>query len=138
MSFAKQLQELRKEKLLTVKELGDRAKVPSTLISGLQSGQRSVGENNATRIGQALGLEGDQLRAFVYAALNEAKRKALSAANEYPSEIVNHLPFMLHSAGIEAAEIEAIEEAANETGTELTIRLPQGRNATLKTELICS
>jgi transcriptional regulator with XRE-family HTH domain len=132
------LQNLRTNAKLTVKDLAAKANVPSTLISGLQSGQRSVGENNASRIGTALGLDGEALQNFIYAALNEATDKVLKENNGYPAELLNLLAGQLRQDGIEAAAILQCTVSGDQHQQNVILTLCGGRTATLKTQLLCA
>ena len=99
-SFGQTLSDLRVKQNLTVQQLADRADVNPTLISGLQNNNRTIGENNARRIGRALELTGTELDAFVYLAINAAKDRVLEAFRTYPAEVINLVALELNRAGI--------------------------------------
>jgi transcriptional regulator with XRE-family HTH domain len=100
MNFGERLNDLRTEKNLTVQQLADRADVNPTLISGLQNNNRTIGENNARRIGVALGLTGIELEDFIYLAINAAKEKVLDEFKSYPAEVLNLVAHELCQSGI--------------------------------------
>ena len=79
------------------------ARVPETLVSGLQNDSRKIGEVQATRIGKALGLSGNELQEFVYVALNESKGRLLNSSKIYCAEILNYLPNLIAINGIRAS-----------------------------------
>ena len=110
----------RKALRLKGKELSKRACVPETLVSGLQNDSRKIGEVQATRIGKALGLSGNDLLEFVYVALNESKGRLLNSSKIYRAEILNYLPNLIASHGIRAEEIA--DAAIFEEGIKLSLK----------------
>jgi transcriptional regulator with XRE-family HTH domain len=99
-TFGEQLSNLRRDRNLTVQQLADRAGVPATLISGLQTNSRQVGENNARKIAEALHLSGKELDQFVYAAINTSAERVLESSKGYPAEMLNFLANELRQSGI--------------------------------------
>ena len=99
-TFSAELTTLRQNAKLTNRELGELARVPHSLIAGLQSGRRAVGECQARRIAVALNLRNDALEAFVLRAINTCTEKVLTAAKDYPAEFINFLPMKLRASGI--------------------------------------
>ena len=134
-TFPERLKSLRKARNLTSEQLAHKANVPSTLICALQKGYRSVGENNATKIGVALGLKGTELRDFVYLALNRAVGKLLKESQGYPSELLNLVATQLRAAGITPEQVEGclVNLGANKIG--VAIMLSHGRTAHLETKI---
>jgi hypothetical protein len=90
---------------LTVQELADKANLPATLISGLQSSNRHIGENNARRLGLALNLSGRELDTFVYEAINRCSEKLLEDSKKYPAEIINLAAKHLQQLGINGEQV---------------------------------
>ncbi len=117
----------RKTLRLKGKELSKRACVPETLVSGLQNDSRKIGEIQATRIGKALGLSGNDLLEFVYLALNESKGRLLNSSKLYCAEILNYLPNLIAIYGITAEEIA--DAAILEEGIKLSLK--SGSTATV-------
>jgi len=115
-------------------ELADRARVPESLIAGLQSGKRRVGEQNALQIGQALGLHGVELEHFIYDAINTSTRKLLKEAIEYPSQLLNFTARKLLKAGVNP-QLVANCDYSDDLGV-ITMKLADGRVATLETNLV--
>jgi len=109
----------RKALRLKGKELSKLACVPKTLVSGLQNDSRKIGEVQATRIGKALGLSGNDLLEFVYVALNESKGRLLNSSKIYCAEILNYLPNLIAIHGISAEEI--VDAVILEEGIVLTL-----------------
>jgi len=122
----------RKALYLSGKELSKRACVPETLVSGLQNDSRKIGEVQATRIGKALGLSGNELQEFVYVALNESKGRLLNSSKIYCAEILNYLLNLIATHGIGAEEI--VDAVILEEGIALT--LENGSTATVSARVI--
>jgi transcriptional regulator with XRE-family HTH domain len=122
----------RKALYLSGKELSKRACVPETLVSGLQNDSRKIGEVQATRIGKALGLSGNELQEFVYVALNESKGRLLNSSKIYCAEILNYLPNLIATHGIGAEEI--VDAVILEEGIALT--LENGSTATVSASVV--
>jgi len=99
-TFSQRLNALRTRFNLTNAKLADIAKVPESLISGLQSGTRNIGENNARKIGAALGLTEGDLEEFVYLAINNSVERVLHEFKGYPAEVLNLVAMELREAGI--------------------------------------
>jgi len=96
---------LRNRMNLSVQELADKASLPPTLISGLQSNNRHIGENNARRLGLALNLSGRELDVFVYDAINRCSEKLLEDCKKYPAEIINLAAKHLQAHGIDGEQV---------------------------------
>src|SRR4051812_11505941 len=104
-TFSEKLNSLRRDCKLTVYQLAARAGVPQSLISGLSTSNRVIGENNARKIGEALQLSGDELESFIYLAINACSEKVLQDSKRYPAEILNLIATELQSFGITAETI---------------------------------
>lgn len=105
-TFGQKLKSLRQKQGLTIYKLASLAGVPFTLISALENSRKTVGVNNATKIGRGLGLSGQWLRDFVYLAVNNSKSKVLEEFQNYPADLLNLLPSILKDAGIESNDIK--------------------------------
>lgn len=99
-SFSEQLSTLRQDAQLTNQELADDARVPASLIAGLQSGKRRIGEYQARKIGKALNLDGQELESFIFNAINNCSDKVLEESKGYPAEVLNLLARQLRLAGV--------------------------------------
>jgi len=133
-TFPQVLQWHRHRAGFTNAELADRARVPESLIAGLQSGKRRVGEQNALQIGQALGLQGVDLEQFIFAAINTSTRKLLRQAMDYPSQLINFTARKLLNAGV-SPHLVANCDYSDDLGT-ITMKLVDGRVAKLETNLV--
>jgi len=104
-SFGEKLNTLRIQRKLTVHQLAERANVPASLLYGLKTDSRVIGENNATKIGVALGLTGKDLEMFVFEAINHASERVLQQYKSYPAEVINFLAIRLQALGIPPDQI---------------------------------
>lgn len=134
-AFADKLSRMRKDAGLTNRNLAARASVPSSLIAGLQSGHRRVGEFQARKIGKALALDGPELDGFVLDAVNTCTEKVLSEAKEYPSLFVNFIAKQLRSAGITPQDLCNFQMIQSSEGQALKLYLDGGRIAELHSTL---
>ena len=98
--FGKKLSSLRQNEGLSIRALADDAKVPHSLIAGLQAGSRRVGEYQARKIGVALNLKDGALDSFILAAINTCTEKVLEEAKDYPASFLNMIARQLRLAGI--------------------------------------
>jgi len=95
----------RKALRLTSKELSKQSSVSESLLSGLQTGNRRIGEKQASRIASGLGLLGDEHSDFVFMAMNESSQRLLESSKSYSVEILNSLPVLLGNTGISPERI---------------------------------
>lgn len=133
--FGNLLSRLREREELSNRELAAKADVPHSLIAGLQSGRRRVGEMQALRIGNALGLNGVDLDSFVMAAVNTCSEKVLKQANEYPSTFLNLVAKQLRVAGILPKNLRTFQINGSESRQEVKLYLNDGRVAQLSSTL---
>lgn len=132
--FSVTLQALRRNASFTNRELAEAAGVPVSLIAGLQSGKRRVGEKNARQIAMALRLSGEELDRFVFEAINTSTRKLLKESQDYPSELLNLFTRQLRRAGILPEQVNQCGFSEREPKA-LTLQLANGRFARLETQL---
>jgi hypothetical protein len=104
-TFAERLSALRVRQNLTAHQLAVAADVPPSLISGLQTGNRCVGEDNARKIGVALGLMDKDLEEFVFMAINQSTERVLMEFKEFPAEVLNLVAVGLRNVGIYPDEV---------------------------------
>lgn len=137
-TLAATLKGLRHDRRMTIYQLGSIATVPASLISGLENGSRTIGENNATKIGKALGLSGHELEQFVYLALNEAAGKVLSEFQPYPAEVLNLVATELKKTGIGPESVNrcSIHNALTKTPNgRASLTLNNGSTVLIKVEV---
>ena len=97
----------RKELGLTSKELSKQAFISESLLSGLQNGNRRIGEKQASRIATALRLSGDEHREFIFLAMNGSGKRLLESSKNFPVEVLNSLPCLLRNKGIAPENINS-------------------------------
>ena len=85
---------------LTSKELSKQSSVSESLLSGLQSGNRRIGEKQASRIASALGLKEQEKSDFIFMAMNESTQRLLESSKSYPVDVLNSLPGLLRNKGV--------------------------------------
>ena len=129
--FGKQLSSLRQKLGLSVRELAEHAKVPRSLIAGLQVGSRRIGEYQARKIGLALNLKDSALDAFVLSAINTCTKKVLEEAKDYPSSFINMVARQLRLAGILPKDLSNFQITRDSTQHVLKLYLQDGKCAQL-------
>lgn len=134
--FSTTLNSLRAAAGLTNAALANRAQVPESLISGLQNGNRRVGEYQARKIGSALNLKGEQLNSFIYAAINTCTEKVLNELKPYPAMLLNHSVMQIKRAGIDADSIRDVNIVGDTHEQEIRMLLTTGKQVELRTQLI--
>ena len=132
-SFGQVTQTLRTRLGLTVRELAERAHVPAPLVSGVQTGNRIVGENNARKLGTALDLTGQELEDFVLQALDSATDKVLVSSQNYPAILLNLVAAKLRATGITPEAITTC--ARTPEGVGAVIYLQDGRRVVVHVNL---
>ena len=131
--FPEILSHLRTSKNLTNRELAEIAHVPHSMIAGIQSGRRPVGEKQARKLGVALGLQGDELETFVIGAVETCTEKVLRVCREYPSWLLNLLPLTLIQRGISPSALSDCYIARDEESQNITLGLKSGGSIELRT-----
>ena len=134
-TFGIKLNNLRTSRHLTSAELADRASVPPSLISGLQSGTRVVGEYTARKIGKALHLTGEELEDFIYLAINGCSEKVLNASKAYPAILINLVASKLQEQGISPDEINQCVRRPKKNDADAALYLDNGKEAFIKLEV---
>ena len=137
-TFSSQLHRLRTAARLTNEALARLADVPESLVSGLQNDNRRIGEYQARKIGTALRLQGDELEQFIYDAINNCSQKVLVRARSYPAQLLNLLAVQLQRAGIGADTIRGLTVDGDDFEQDVQLTLTSGKQATLKTHLVCA
>lgn len=135
-AFGKLLSSLREKARLTNRELAVMAKVPHSLIAGLQSGSRSVGEYQARKIGLALELKDAALESFMLAAINTCTDKVLEESKEYPASFLNMVAKQLREAGILPQNLRNFQLNRDKSENVLKLYLQDGRIAQLSSTLV--
>lgn len=90
--FGEQLKYLREMKGLTVRELAARANTALAVVTMVENGHWGAGPDLLIRLGEALGLKGRKLDAFILDGFSTSKRDLLlPKAKAYPARINNAL-----------------------------------------------
>lgn len=132
-AFGNKLAQLKNSRHLTSAELASKANVPPSLISGLLSNTRVIGEYAARKIGNALQLADDELEDFVYLAINRCSEKVLTASKGYPAILLNLVAAKLQEAGILPNKINRCTRKQNEA--DAALYLDGGQEAFIKLEV---
>jgi transcriptional regulator with XRE-family HTH domain len=132
-SFGITLNTLRKQRRLTVHQLAKMAGVHQSLISGLNTDSRIIGEVSARKIAKALGLEGSDQEAFVYLAINNCSDRVLAQFKQYPAEALNLVASVLANSGISAEQIVRFERKPD--SSDASIYLADGKAARINLEV---
>ena len=139
-TLSQELNSLRQQRRLTVQDLAKKADVPQSLISGLQTGSRVIGEQAARKIGQALQLTGDELESFVYLAINQCSDKVLRKARDYPAELLNLIAERLCSLEILPERILRClrKPQTSDPSADAALYLTDGRSALINVQVRCT
>jgi transcriptional regulator with XRE-family HTH domain len=132
-TFGTTLNTLRKERKLTVHQLAKLAGVHQSLISGLNTDNRIIGEVSARKIAKALGLEGENQESFVYQAINNCSDRVLAQFKRYPAEALNLVASVLANSGISAEKIVRFERKPDSMNA--SIYLDDGKAARINLDV---
>jgi transcriptional regulator with XRE-family HTH domain len=132
-TFGNRLNTLRKQRNLTVHQLAKLAGVHKSLISGLNTDSRVIGEYNARKIGNALQLDGNELDNFIYLAINQCSEKILEQYKGCPAEVLNLVGDILAKAGIAPNRIKACVRKPSDA--DATLYLDDGKAALINVEV---
>ena len=135
-TFGEKLNTLRRNRNLTVQQLAVRAGVPASLISGLQTNSRQIGENNARKIANALRLVGEDFEQFVYAAINTSVERVLDSSKGYPAEMLNLLASELRLSGIAPEQVmKCVLHPHQSDAPDALLYLNDGSRAMIRVEI---
>jgi len=138
LDFRQYLHQLRTSQGLSNRALAARAGVPHSFVAGLQSGSRRVGEVQARKIGNALGLNGDALENFVLLGVDTCTEKVLKQTIGYPAALINLIASQLRGAGIFPELLSRCDIKDADKGQLIRLHLSNGKTAHLITELAIS
>ena len=130
--FSQLLTEYRHRAKLSNTELAELSRVPRSLIGGLQSGKRVIGERQAKKIAGGLGLQDDELKEFILCAIDNCTEKVLKQYRGYPATLLNLLAQQLWNSGIRADQINQCLTRNNS----VLLTLNNGSEINLETNLI--
>lgn len=133
--FPNLLSRLRRDAKLTNIQLAESAPVSRSLIAGLQSGKRCVGEYQARKIGKALGLSDKGLDDFIFSGIDRCTEKVLVESFPYPAELLNLVARILRRGGITPEKISDYWVQVESGVSIVKIILADGRSAHLESKL---
>ena len=135
VQFGETLSSLRKKAQFSNRELAEEAQVPRSFIAGVQAGSRKIGEIQALKLADALGLDQAAQRDFVLEAVNTCSEKVLKASQEYPATLINMLPLFLGESGIKAQDVTSCRIESTAEGMRVRIQMNNGSAFMLSPQL---
>ena len=120
---------------MTVYDLAKAAEVPQSLISGLNTNNRVIGEYAARKIGRALDLDGEELESFIYLAINNCTERVLDKYKGCPAEILNLVADLLEKAGITPDCIKSCVRKPESREADAALYLDNGMAALINVEV---
>ncbi len=104
--FGKYMKRLRTDRKMTQASLQAATGVASTLISAFEHGERAVGPEVSEKLATGLQLEEwERERFLIGAAKTRRKDRLINEARHLPAEILNYVPRLLPSVGIDPTKI---------------------------------
>ena len=108
--FGKELKALRAKSGMTQPELAGASGVTTSIVNDLENGIRAAGVKTINKIAMGLGLEDQDRYLLLLRGLEFSKRDFLIPDfADFPSELLNFLPYALRRAGISPKDIKKIE-----------------------------
>ena len=108
--FGRTLKGLRTQQNLSQRQLQDLSGVVYTLISAHEHGERAIGSGVATKLADALGLDGEERERFLFAAAaTRRKDRLVGYSRTLAPELLNFVPMVLAGAGVNLGNIDACE-----------------------------
>jgi len=108
--FGKYLKRLRTDRKISQVHLQRTTGVAATLISAFEHGERAVGPLVAEKLATGLHLEEwERERFLIGAAKTRRKDRLINEARHLPPEILNYVPKLLPSVGIDPSKIVGAE-----------------------------
>lgn len=118
--FGATLRKLRKRNNLSQRDLQGKSGITYSLISSFENGDRAIGPSVAARLATALGLENEEKDRFLISAASTRKRNCLAEyARDLAPELLNFLPRVLSSAGVDLQKISTCEAWWSNSATTL-------------------
>ena len=129
--FGKKIKKLRAKAGLTQPELAKASGVATSIVNDVENGIRSAGCKTINKISMGLELSDQDRFLLILQGLQFSRRDFLIPDFEnYPSELLNFLPYVLNRAGIQAENIKNIELPGADRKN-LEIRLINGKTIQL-------
>jgi transcriptional regulator with XRE-family HTH domain len=104
--FGKYMKRLRTDRKMTQAYIKKATGVAATLVSAFEHGERAVGPEVAEKLATGLQLEEwERDRFLIGAAKTRRKDRLINEARHLPPEILNYVPKMLPTVGIDPTKI---------------------------------
>jgi Helix-turn-helix. len=120
----------RRQKLnLSIRGFAETAGLPYSLIAGLETGHRRIGETSIRKLIRALNLNRHEADHFLSMFLALSKSRVLARTKEYPPQVINTLAEkLLREAKIHPDQISAcMTEPQGSPRADLMLTLKDGR-----------
>jgi hypothetical protein len=140
--FGALLKQLRNNKNLSLRKLGQATYLPHSFIAGIEAGDRPAGPSVAIKLADGLALCGEVRNEFLLLAAHTPKRDhLLQESRRLDTLTINFLPLMLMKHGVVADNIKSTELVnVNDSGAyaareQLNIELKDGRKVSCEVRI---
>ena len=122
LKLGKILKSLRKQSGLTQPELSSKSGVSTSIVNDLENGIRTAGCKTIDKIARGLELNNEDRFLLVLKGIDLSKRDfVIPDFTNFPSEVVNFLPYILSRSGITPDKIKQVDlEKGNKGGIQIT------------------
>ena len=122
LKLGKILKSLRKQSGLTQPELSSKSGVSTSIVNDLENGIRTAGCKTIDKIARGLELNNEDRFLLVLKGIDLSKRDfVIPDFTNFPSEVVNFLPYILSMSGITPYKIKHVDlEKGNKGGIQIT------------------
>ena len=134
-TFGKKLKAFRRKTGMTQPQLAKASGVATSIVNDIENGIRTAGSKTVNKIARGLKLSEEDRFLFLLNGLCLSKRDFLIPDfKDYPTEILNFLPYALLRSGIKSSEINEITLPIEKTKI-LQVRLKSGKTFSLEIRL---
>jgi transcriptional regulator with XRE-family HTH domain len=128
LTAGEELRRRRKALGMHIRPFAEKAGLPYSLVAGLETGHRRIGEKSVRKLISALNLRGAESDHFLNLFLAAGAQRVLAQTRQYPPEIVNVLAQKLSDqAQIPPELITACTRRITKKGPDLVITLKDGQ-----------
>ena len=122
LKLCKILKSLQKQSGLTQPELSSKSGVSTSIVNDLENGIRTAGCKTIDKIARGLELNNEDRFLLVLKGIDLSKRDfVIPDFTNFPSEVVNFLPYILSRSGITPDKIKHVDlEKGNKGGIQIT------------------
>lgn len=133
--IGKLLKNHRKKAKLTQPQLAETSGVATSIVNDLENGIRTAGCKTFDKIARGLNLSDEDRFEFVMLGLQLSKRDFLIPDFfEYPPEILNYLPFIFKTSGIDHSLIKSVSLPSKEQ-RHFKVHLKNGKSINMEIRL---